>query len=92
MSRPPQPTSSLCAPFVSVSGQRSLLHQHLCTGGRGDGRNHRMPYRSAGAEQMLERELVEANEAEALAAEVGVGVEVLVSAAIGEQVVVGLTR
>ena len=47
---------------------------------------------AAGAEQVLGRELLEADEAEALAAEVRVGVEVLVGGAVGEEVVVRLTR
>ena len=48
------------------------------------------PSRSASAEQVLGRELLQAHEAEALAAEVRAGVEVLVRAAVGEQVVVAL--
>ena len=48
------------------------------------------PVRPARAEQVLERELLQAHEAEALAAEVRVRVEVLVRRAVGEQVVVRL--
>src|SRR5688572_9882311 len=45
---------------------------------------------SAGAEQVLGGELLQAHEAAALAAQVRVRVEVLVGRAVGEEVVVGL--
>lgn len=54
-------------------------------GGRGAGRGL-----AAGAEEVLECQLLKAHEAEALAAEVGGGVEVLPGAAVAEQVVVRL--
>src|SRR5450631_2705801 len=45
---------------------------------------------SARTEKVLERQLVEAHEAEALATEVGIRVEVLIGAAVGEKFLVAL--
>src|SRR5665811_711113 len=47
---------------------------------------------SARAEKVLERQLVEAYEAEALATEVRVGVEVLIGGTVGEKVLITFAR
>ena len=47
---------------------------------------------SAGAEQMQRRQLLQAHEAVALAAEVRLGVELLPGRAVGEQLLVALAR
>ena len=46
----------------------------------------------AGTEQVLEGELLQVHESEALAAEVGVGVEILVGTAVGQQIGVAFAR